>query len=136
MNVDLLLISNDLKLLLEFQSIDNPMHVILNDQRSTLADIKNINTNQIEINTKITFPNTLTFQLCNHTKNNFVILKQLWVGGIKLQKNILDQICVFQPKNQNKTIITTDWYDNGIVNIEFSTPDFIQYHLTYNNKIN
>lgn len=136
MSVDLILIPTELKLLLEFQSIDDPMHVILNDQYGTLADIKNITTNQIQIITKITFPNTLSFQLHNHTNNNFVTLKQLWIGGIELQKNILDQICLFQPTNQNKTTITTNWHNNGIVNIEFFAPDFIQYHLIYNNKIN
>lgn len=135
MNVDSILVTIDLKLCLEFASIDNPMHVILGDQFCTLADIKNINSNIIEINTKITFPNTLTFQLSNHSSNTFVILRQLWVGGVKLQKNTLNQICLFQPENQNKTSVTTDWHHNGTVKIEFFTPDFIQYHLMYNNKI-
>lgn len=135
MNVDSTSVNIDLKLCLEFNSVEDPMHVILGDQSSTLADIKNINTKIIEIDTKITFPNTLTFQLSNHSSNAFVKLQQLWVGGIRLQQNIIDQICLFQPENQNTTIVTNNWYHNGTIKIEFFTPDFIQYHLIYNNKI-
>ena len=126
---------SNIKILLEFHSTNDPMHLTLTDRNGILVDIKNIATEQHLINTNVNFPNTLTFNLSNHSNNKYIKIKQLWIGGLEIPKHILEQICVFRPENQPEMVIT-DWYNNGQVVIELFTTDFIQYHLMYGNKLN
>jgi len=88
---------------------------------------------EILLENKIDLPNTLTLHIDNPT-NLFVQLQDLWLGGIKLPKNILCQISNFTDTKSNLTC-TTYWTTSGKATINFHSNDFIQYHLINGNKL-
>lgn len=124
----------DFILVLEFASNNNDAFILLKTRQETITTILP-SKNDIELNFKASVPEQLTFMLSNLGPNASVVLKKCSLGGLELPKSILDQICNFVPASTNKSIITTNWWENGKVTIDFFAGDWIQYHLLYGNKI-
>jgi hypothetical protein len=120
----------NIKLLLEIGS-DSTRIIVSDRHKNVLQTIYNVQ--EVLIENKIEFPNTLTLAIDNPT-GTFIKLKDLWLGGIKLPKNVLYQIGNFTDTKSNSTY-TTYWTTSGTATINFHSNDFIQYHLIYGNKL-
>lgn len=119
----------NIKLLLKIGSTDTSITVIdrYDNILQTIHDAR-----EILLENKIDLPNTLIL-LINNPTNSFVQLQDLWLGGIKLPKNILEQVGNFTDTKSNSTY-TTYWTTSGKATINFHSNDFIQYHLINGNK--
>ena len=119
----------NIKLLLKIGSTDTSITVTdrYDNILQTIHDAR-----EILLENKIDLPNTLTL-LINNPTNSFVQLQDLWLGGIKLPKSILEQVGNFTDTKSTSTY-TTYWTTSGKATINFHSNDFIQYHLINGNK--
>ena len=124
----------DFKLVLEFVSDTHNACILLSDRQESIATIYP-SKKDIELCFKFSVPNQLTFVLNNLGPQTMVALKQCWLGGLELPQSILNQICSFAPASTNESLITTQWWEDGKVKIDFFAEDWVQYHLLYGNKI-
>lgn len=123
----------DFVLELDFDSQVRDACILLANRQEHIATIspgKNI-----KLDFKFSVPDQLTFTLTNLGPQASVILKKCSLGGLELSQNILDQICNFVPASTNEPLVTTKWWEDGKVTIDFFAGDWIQYHLLYGNKI-
>lgn len=123
----------DFMLELDFDSRDTNACILLASRQEHIATItpgKNI-----KLDFEFSVPNQLTFVLTNLGPQASVVLKKCSLGGLELSQNILYQICNFVPVSTNEPLVTTKWWEDGKVTIDFFAGDWIQYHLLYGNKI-
>jgi hypothetical protein len=126
----------DLKLLLEFENFPTGMYIAIHDRNSEMARIDSLHEYKNEILLKISLPNQVKIMLVTTGEKSCSIkLDSLVLGGLRLPKNILDQICRFTPSNSDSEFIVTNWWSEGVVYIDFFAADWVQYHLLYGNKI-
>jgi len=123
----------NLKLVIECASPVADLQITIQDRNNTLATVSSIVQPEIELDFKFLVPNQLTFVLTNLRSS--VVLKKCVLGGLELTPAILSQICNFTPAGASDSIVTTDWWQDGKVVIDFFAGDWVQYHLLYGNKI-
>jgi len=124
----------DLKLILECVTPSTGLQITIHDRSSILATVNNISQIETELNFKVLVPNQLTFVIANSSSNP-VTLKKCSLGGLEIATSILNQICNFTPLGASDPIVTTNWWQDGKVVIDFFAGDWVQYHLLYGNKI-
>lgn len=123
----------DFKLLLKIDSGS----VSVQDRHNCVNTVISTDSRQQTLEFKSSVPNQLTFKITNFVHDAGVVeLQSLSLGGLTLDNSILQQICVFYPEDSDQSMITTRWWKNGVVVIDFFAGDWIQYHLLYRNKIN
>lgn len=124
----------DLKLILEYVTPSAELQITIHDRTSILATVGDISQLETELTFKILVPNQLTFVIEN-SNSNPVTLKKCSLGGLEIPTSILNQICNFTPLGEADPIVTTNWWQDGKVVIDFFAGDWVQYHLLYGNKI-
>ncbi|WP_353480122.1 hypothetical protein [Haliscomenobacter sp.] len=122
------------KLILECVTPPEELQITIHDRTSILATVSNISQIETELNFKVLVPNQLTFVI-EHSGSNPVILKKCSLGGLEIVTSMLNQICNFTPLGASDPIVTTNWWQDGKVVIDFFAGDWVQYHLLYGNKI-
>jgi len=126
---------SDLKLVLGFDYTPRDLEIILYDRHGELARVVAQDLIESTINLKFSIPNQITFVISNlQSGPNLVKLKKCSLGGLELTQSILDQICMFTPLG-DEPIVTTNWWKDGKVIIDFFANNWVQYHLLYGNKI-
>ena len=124
----------DLKLILECVTPSAGLQITLYDRTGILATVSDISQIETELSFKVSVPGQLTFVIEN-SNSNPVTLKKCSLGGLELATSILNQICNFTPSGASEPIVTTNWWQDGKVVIDFFAGDWVQYHLLYGNKI-
>ena len=124
----------DLKLILECVTPSTGLQITIHDRTDILATVNDISQIETELNFKVSIPNQLTFVIEN-SNSNTVTLKKCSLGGLEITTSMLNQICNFTPSGASEPIVTTNWWQDGKVVIDFFAGDWVQYHLLYGNKI-
>lgn len=101
-----------------------------------LLDFTKSNQLHVACSTKIQLPAQLKIVISGCEPNQSVECNKLVLGGLLLSNSILNQVCQFTADSDCKTpTVTTRYYSDGIISIDFFAADWIQYHLLYGNKI-
>lgn len=139
----------DLKLMLDLGECNGVMSCSFQSSDLKLGQLASTTGGLVEFSCKVTLPTKLLIKVNNKNyrtdtkidsnnnivSNKYIELKQLWLGGIELNSQILPQICSYTHNNSPSQHFTTFWDHNGNIEIEFFDKHFIQYHLHYNNKL-
>jgi len=130
------MLTNKITLQLTSDRVDKKISVVVRDRSNTIVSLQPF-TEQIKVlDFNIVFPNSLFIDIYNDQPQPMLIeLTGLKLSGLSLPIRILDQICQFKSRPQENHVITRKWHSEGLVQIDFFAPDWIQYHLLYQNKI-
>ena len=106
----------DFKLLLKVDAGS----VSIQDRHNCVNAVISAGNDQQMLEFKSFVPNQLTFKITNFLQDfGAVELKSLTLGGLTLDNTILQQICVFYPKDSDQNMITTRWWKDGILSLIF-----------------
>lgn len=118
-----------LDLVLENTNFSSFPNIDIFDRKSKISSEINVNKNLIFIKTKVSLPNIIYIY---HYGNLF--LKEFWLGRVRANQNMLEQIFLYSTTSSPKdTIVTQNWHSPGTTKIELFDPSFIEYHLHYYN---
>lgn len=109
------------------------LQLVVSDRDGPLDQDVKLDGKHIIIKCKILLPNNANIKISG-LDNPPLQLESCRLGGLLMSKAMIDQICIFYPDNGDR-IVTPNWWTNGNVNIDFFSPDWVQYHLLYGNRI-